>query len=133
MVITVFSLLVSVIQGFESVPVEIAELTEVYAASFRRRFRMSLLPGAVASILQGLRVAAPLAVLGALLAEWLDGFDGIGSLMITASADQDIDLEMAACLVAVVLSLLSFALVELATALVARRGYRIDQMSVGRR
>ncbi len=78
----------------------------------------------MASLLQGLRTAAPLAVLGALLAEWLDGFPGIGSLMITANADQEVQLLMAACLTAVLLSLVAYALVELSTLWAARRGYR---------
>lgn len=132
-VITVFSLLVSATQGFESVPTEIGELTGLYAAPFHRRLRLALLPSAVASLLQGLRLAAPLAVLGALLAEWLDGFHGIGSLMITANADQDAQLLMAACLVAVVLSLLTYALVELASLLAARRGFRVDELTAGAR
>jgi ABC-type nitrate/sulfonate/bicarbonate transport system permease component len=131
MVITVFTLLISTIQGFSSVAPEINELSDLYATSFRRRFRIALLPGATASLLQGLRIAAPLAVLGALLAEWLDGFGGIGSLMITASADQEIQLLMAACLMAVVLSLVSFALVEVMSALAERRGFRVDQMAMG--
>ncbi|MCU1489100.1 MAG: transporter permease [Acidimicrobiaceae bacterium] len=133
MVITVFSLLVSVTQGFEAVPHEVTELTELYATPFARRFRLALLPAALASLLQGLRVAGPLAVLGALLAEWLDGFGGIGSLMITANADQEVQLLIAACLAAVVLSLLAYALVEVATALAARRGYRVYQIQMGNR
>jgi ABC-type nitrate/sulfonate/bicarbonate transport system permease component len=128
MVITVFSLLVSTIQGFETVPPEIAELSDLYASPFARRLRIALLPASVASILQGLRLAAPLAVLGALLAEWLDGFPGVGSLMVLAQADQEAQLLMAACITAVVLSLAAFALVELATALAGRRGYRVDEL-----
>jgi len=133
MVITVFTLLVSVLQGFEAIPSEITELSDLYATPFRRRLSTTLVPGAMANLLQGLRVAAPLAVLGALLAEWLDGFAGIGSLMITANADQDIQLLMAACLTAVVLSLVAYGLVEVATAVAERRGYRVDQMAIGGR
>jgi ABC-type nitrate/sulfonate/bicarbonate transport system permease component len=131
MVITVFSLLISTIQGFESIPPEISELSDLYATPFLRRFRIALWPSATASLLQGLRVAAPLAVLGSLLAEWLDGFAGVGSLMITASADQEVQLLMAASLTAVVLSLLGYALVEVATVFAARRGYRVDQIVLG--
>jgi ABC-type nitrate/sulfonate/bicarbonate transport system permease component len=127
MVITVFSLLVSTIQGFESVPAEIAELGHLYASPLARRLRIALLPASVASILQGLRLTAPLAVLGSLLAEWLDGFHGLGSLMILAQADQDPQVLMATCITAVVLSLAAFALVELVTSLAGRRGYRVDE------
>jgi len=133
MVITVFSLLIAVTQGFDSVPAEVKELSELYATPLRRRLRVTLLPGAVASLLQGLRTTAPLAVLGSLLAEWLDGFPGIGSLMITANADQEVELLMAACLTAVVLSLVAYVLVEAATSLAARRGYQVDQMAIGAR
>jgi ABC-type nitrate/sulfonate/bicarbonate transport system permease component len=130
-VITVFALLVAITQGFESVPVEINELGDLYATPFRRRLRVTLLPAAAASLLLGLRVAAPLAVLGALLAEWLDGFNGVGELMITANADQEVQLLMAACVTAVALSLGAFAMVELATVLAARRGFLVDNLGVG--
>jgi ABC-type nitrate/sulfonate/bicarbonate transport system permease component len=133
MVITVFSLLISVVQGFESLPPEINELSELYATPLLRRLRITLLPGALASLLQGLRTTAPLAVLGALLAEWLDGFPGIGSLMITAQADQEVQLLMAACLTAVLLSLVAYVLVEVSGAWAARRGYRTDEMAIGSR
>lgn len=133
MVITVFSLLISVVQGFDSVPAEITELSELYATPLLRRLRTTLLPGAMASLLQGLRTAAPLAVLGALLAEWLDGFPGIGSLMITANADQEVQLLMAACVTAVLLSLVAYTLVELSTIWAAGRGYRVDEMAIGPR
>jgi ABC-type nitrate/sulfonate/bicarbonate transport system permease component len=131
MVITVFSLLISTIQGFETIPAEISELSDLYAAPFTRRFRLALLPSATASLLQGLRVAAPLAVLGSLLAEWLDGFAGVGSLMITANADQEVQLLMAASLTAVALSLFGYAVVEVATVVAARRGYQVDQIGHG--
>jgi ABC-type nitrate/sulfonate/bicarbonate transport system permease component len=65
------------------------------------------------------------------LAEWLDGFNGVGTLMITASADQEIQLLMAACLTAVLISLLGFTLVEVAAIIAARRGYRVDQITLG--
>jgi ABC-type nitrate/sulfonate/bicarbonate transport system permease component len=130
MVITVFSLLVSMIQGFESIPSEITELGDLYATPFLRRLKVAFLPGAVANLLLGLRIAAPLAVLAALIAEWLDGFQGIGSLMVSAYFDQETSLLMAACATAVLLSLLAYAGVELASALGARRGYRVDDIVI---
>jgi ABC-type nitrate/sulfonate/bicarbonate transport system permease component len=133
MVITVFSLLISLVQGFGSVPPEVNELAELYSAPLSRRLRFTLLPGSMASVLQGLRSTAPLAVLGALLAEWLDGFPGIGTLMITANADQEVRVLMAACLTAVLLSLVAYALVEFSTLWAAGRGYRVDEMAIGAR
>jgi ABC-type nitrate/sulfonate/bicarbonate transport system permease component len=133
MVITVFSLLISLVQGFSTVPAEVGELAELYSAPLGRRLRFTLLPASMASLLQGLRATAPLAVLGALLAEWLDGFPGIGTLMITANADQEVQLLMAACLTAVLLSLVAYALVEMSTLWAAGRGYRVDEMTTGPR
>src|SRR5579863_5596869 len=133
MVITVFSLLISLVQGFGSVPPEVNELAELYSAPLSRRLRFTLLPGSMASVLQGLRSTAPLAVLGALLAEWLDGFPGIGTLMITANADQEVRVLMAACLTAVLLSLVAYALVEFSTLWAATRGFRVDEMAIGAR
>lgn len=128
MVITVFSLLIAVVQGFESVPSEISEMSALYRTPWHRRLRYTQLPVTVGHLLQGMRVAAPLAVLGSLLAEWLDGFPGVGTLMIRAGADQETDLLMAAGATAVVLSLLAYAVVEVAAHLGARAGYRVDEL-----
>jgi ABC-type nitrate/sulfonate/bicarbonate transport system permease component len=130
-VITVFSLLVSVVQGLRSLPGELAELSDVYGTPFLRRVRTTLLPAAVGSLVQGFRVAAPLAVLGALLAEWLTGRAGVGSLMLTASAQLDIKLLWADCATAVLLSLLAYAAVSLIAWAGARRGYGVDALGLG--
>lgn len=131
MVITVFSLVVAAVQGLGSVAPEIRELGDIYATPFARRVRIALLPASTASLLQGLRVAAPLAVLGSLLAEWLDGFPGVGTLMITANADQEVELLMAASIAAVVLSLLGYVAVEVLVALAGRQGFRVDEIELG--
>ncbi len=54
------------------------------AASPLQRFRLLALPNALPYVFVGLKVAAPLAVLGALVAEWTGAEWGLGVFMINA-------------------------------------------------
>jgi ABC-type nitrate/sulfonate/bicarbonate transport system permease component len=63
----------------------------VLAASPWQRFRMLALPNALPYLFIGLKIAAPLAVLGALVAEWTGAEWGLGVFMINAMFGLRID------------------------------------------
>ena len=66
-----FPLLNATVQGLKSVDRNAADLFHLLGASPLQRWRKLALPSALASILPGLKIAAPLAILGALVAEWI--------------------------------------------------------------
>ncbi|SNQ50368.1 ABC transporter permease [Frankia canadensis] len=124
-VVTVFTLLIAALDGFAAVPAEVSELQDLYATSFSCRLRLGALPSAVGSLLVGLRVAAPMAVLAALLAEWLSGLGGVGELMTSALANRDTDLLWATSVVAALLGLAAYGLPSLLVAWAAHLGYAV--------
>ena len=79
-----FPLLVGAIQGLKAVDRGGAELFHVLSASPWQRFRKLALPSALPFIFSGLKIAAPLAILGALIAEWAGADRGLGVMMIYA-------------------------------------------------
>lgn len=83
-IICLFPMLVSVIQGLRTQPRNMQELFTVLAATKLQRFRLLALPNALPVIFVGLKIAAPLAVLGALVAEWTGAEWGLGVFMINA-------------------------------------------------
>ncbi|ONH32662.1 hypothetical protein BL253_04665 [Pseudofrankia asymbiotica] len=130
-VVTVFTLLIAALDGMESLPAEVRELQDLYATPFARRLRTGLLPNAVGSLLVGLRVAAPMAVLAALLAEWLSGLEGVGELMTTSLANRDSELLWATSAVAALLGLVAYALPSGLVALADRFGFAVAPTASG--
>jgi ABC-type nitrate/sulfonate/bicarbonate transport system permease component len=122
MVVATFPLLIAILRGQRALPHELHELFGLYDSSFSNRVRRGLAPAAVGSILVGLRTAAPFAVLGALLAEWLTGIGGLGTLMVTAATNRMIPLLWGAALVTAVFGLVVYGLVGLAERWSRHRG-----------
>ena len=71
-------------------------------------------PQALPQFFAGLKIAASYAVVGAVVAEWLGGFNGLGVMMTRMQKAYAFDAMFAIILVIVVISLLLLALVEFA-------------------
>jgi len=85
-------------------------LATAFGASPWRRFVWVILPGALPGWTVGLRLAAPPAILSAMVAEFLIGTAGLGYLLRSAAAELRTDRAFATSLIATVLSIASFAL-----------------------
>jgi ABC-type nitrate/sulfonate/bicarbonate transport system permease component len=79
-----FPLLIGMTRGFRAVERNADELFHVLAASRWQRLRKLALPSALPFIFAGFKIAAPLAVLGTLIAEWMGAERGVGIMMIYA-------------------------------------------------
>lgn len=89
---------------------------DVFTALGSRRIRrlVSLqLPASLPGLADGLRLAAPAAVLGAVLGEWFGAPRGLGVLIVSAMQNFQIELLWAAALLAAVVSMLSFGALTL--------------------
>ena len=78
-------------------------------------------PAAVPGLADGLKVAAPLALLGAILGEWFGAEAGIGPLLVSAMQNYQIELLWSAALLAAAASILLYALMTLLQRVAAER------------
>jgi NitT/TauT family transport system permease protein len=85
-----FPLLMGMARGFRAVERNQDELFHVLAASRFDRLVKLALPSALPYIFSGFKIAAPLAVLGTLIAEWMGAERGIGIMMIYAMFSFDV-------------------------------------------
>ncbi|MDY7100353.1 MAG: ABC transporter permease subunit [Actinomycetota bacterium] len=85
-IVTFFPSLVNLVDGLRSAPAPAFDLAHAYGASRLRSLLTIRVPYAVPSLFASARIAAPLAILGAILAEWLATGTGIGNRMILAGA-----------------------------------------------
>jgi NitT/TauT family transport system permease protein len=106
-----FPIVLSTATGLTSTPADLAELARSLGASRWDVFRKVRLPAAVPQILVGLKVAMPLAAIGAVIGEFQAGEKGLGYLIVQAAGVGDSATVWAAImLIALVSILLYFAL-----------------------
>jgi ABC-type nitrate/sulfonate/bicarbonate transport system permease component len=86
-----------------------------------RRFLSLQLPASIPGLLDGLRMAAPAALLGAVLGEWFGAPRGLGVLIVSAMQNYQIDLLWAAALLTALVSMVAFGLLSLAARASAKR------------
>lgn len=110
---TFFPITVSLAQGFRSVDSDAIDLMRVMGASWWQTFWLVKVPAAAGSFFGGLRISATYAVVGAVVAEWLGGFEGLGVYMTRVRKSYSYDQMFAAILVISALSLVLMGAVGL--------------------
>lgn len=119
-IVSVFPVIANTLAGLLSVDPALRDLFRLYGASRRARLLKLELPWALPDVLTGLRVAAGLAVIGAIVGEFVGG-GGLGVVVLEAMRQQRTDLVFAAILHASLLGLALFAAVSGASRLLLRR------------
>ncbi len=85
MSIAFFPIVINTMTGFKEVDRGLADVFRSVAATERQMLLRLRLPYAVPYIFAGLRIATTLAVLGAIVAEWLAASNGLGYLVLSGS------------------------------------------------
>lgn len=78
---TFFPITISLLDGFRSVDPDSINLIRSMGGGNFRIFRHIKLPGAMEQFFSGLKVSASYSVVGAVISEWLGGFEGLGVYM----------------------------------------------------
>jgi sulfonate transport system permease protein len=120
-IVTFFPTLVNVVNGLRSAPYESILLMRAYNASawttlFKVRF-----PSALPSLFSSARIAAPGAMLGAVLAEWLLTGQGLGFLMLEDSTTSEFAQLWAGVVLITMVSVIIYAVVSVIEVPVLRR------------
>ncbi|WP_291632549.1 ABC transporter permease [Clostridium sp.] len=108
-----FPILVSLIDGLESVDMDMINLLKTMGASKFQIFTMVKLPSSTVNFFSGLRIAATYSIMGAIIGEWLGGDKGLGVYMIRAKNSYALDKVFAVIIIIVVLSMALFGLLYL--------------------
>lgn len=127
-IVSVFPVIANTLAGLLSVDPALRDLFRLYGASGWARLWKLSLPWALPNLLTGLRVAAGLAVIGAIVGEFVGG-GGLGVVVLEAMRQQRTDLVFAAVLHAAALGLALFAAVNLASRLSLRRWHSQEKES----
>jgi ABC-type nitrate/sulfonate/bicarbonate transport system permease component len=112
-IVSFFPIMVNAMRGFTATPKSAMELMHVLGAGWFVTFAKVRLPFSVPYIFTGLRSAATSAMLSAMLAEWLSGAPGLGTLILDASSYRKSGLLWAGVVVSMVVAFLIFTLTTL--------------------
>jgi len=102
--ITFFPMLVNAVTGLRSVDPAAHDFMRTLNATPLQLFRRLRLPASLPYVLAALRISVPLALIGAVVAEWMAGDGGIGQVVLIANADFDTPALFAAVLVLALLA-----------------------------
>ena len=80
-IITFFPITVSLLEGFSSADPDALNLLKAMGASRLQCFRHIKMPSALGPFFSGLKISASYSVVGAVVAEWLGGYEGLGVYM----------------------------------------------------
>ena len=118
-IVSLFPVVANTLTGLLSTEQPLRDMFRLYEAGPVATLFKLRLPAALPSILTGLRVAAGLAVVGAIVGEFIGG-GGLGAVVDVARTQQRVDKVFAAVLLASLLGLALFALLNLVSWLALR-------------
>jgi NitT/TauT family transport system permease protein len=107
-IIALFPMVVSTATGLKSTPVELAELSSAMGASFWKQLRDIRLPNAVPYIFAGAKISMTLAVVGAVVGEFVAAERGLGYLIYTSTAYFHVSIAFGAMIVLSIIGLVLF-------------------------
>ena len=108
--VTFFPAYVMIAQGLAQVPRAALELPRAYGATAWRELRLVAIPAAAPWALAAVRLTAPRALLGVMIAEWLATGRGLGNLLNQSRGYMDFSMIWAVALVSVLLSVAFYQL-----------------------
>jgi NitT/TauT family transport system permease protein len=108
-----FPIVISTLGGLANVPANLEEHFRALGASRWTTFVRLEAPAALPSFVDGCKVAMPLAVIGAIVGEFVGSNDGLGNLIMLSTGSSRTALTFAALLAVTVLSLGFFFVIEL--------------------
>lgn len=110
---TFFPITVGLLDGYKSVDKDSIDLMRAMGASKAQIFFHVKLPAALPQFFSGLKISASYAVVGAVISEWLGGFEGLGVYMTRVSKAYAFDKMFAVIIFIVIISLLLMFTVNL--------------------
>ncbi len=130
-IVAVFPVIANTLTGLRSTDPALRDLFRLYGAGAPATLLKLKFPSAIPNIVTGLRIASGLAVIGAIVGEFVAGFSegnaGLGITVLSAYRQWRTDVLFAAVLIASLLGLLLFGLVHAIGHLLLRRWHASEQ------
>lgn len=124
--IAFFPIVINTMAGFKEVDAGLMDVFRSVDAGSRQMFWRLRVPFALPYIFAGLRIASTLAVLGAIVAEWLAASNGLGYLVLSGSFNFNTARSFAAIIMLAVIGSTFFSAMSLVERLVSWKSRSVD-------
>lgn len=111
-IVTFFPIAVGLLDGFKEADLDAIRLMQAMGASRLQIFYHIKLPGGLSHLFAGIRISVSYAVVGAVISEWLGGFQGLGVYMTRVKKSFSYDKMFAVIFLITALSLLLMKAVD---------------------
>jgi len=108
-----FPIVVATAAGLETIPAELLDMSRVLKASTMQVFLGIRLPWALPHIFSGMKVAISLALIGAIIGEFVGSDTGLGYVIVAASGSMNTGLMFGAIVILALMGIVLFELIEL--------------------
>jgi NitT/TauT family transport system permease protein len=125
-IVSIFPVIANTLNGFQSTDPALLDLFTLYGASQKDRLFKLKLPSALPQILTGARISSGLAVIGAIVGEFIGG-GGLGGVVDEARTQQRIDQVFAAVLLASILGLVFFWSINILSRILLKNWHASEQ------
>ncbi len=115
---TFFPITIGLLDGYRSADPDAISLLRSMGAGRMQIFRYIKLPSSLDHFFSGLKISASYAIVGAVIAEWLGGFEGLGVYMTRVRKAYSFDKMFAVVILIIILSLILMCIVSLIRRLV---------------
>lgn len=107
-----FPITIGLLDGFKSVDEDMIKLMKTMGASKFQIFKYIKLPNSIGYFFSGLRISVSYSIIGAVVAEWLGGFDGLGVYMTRVRKSYSFDKMFAVIFIISIMSIILMSLVK---------------------
>lgn len=111
LLIAFFPIIITTVQGMRLVPPELLDMAHALGSGRWRLFWKVRVPQALPIVLSGWKIAITLALVGAIVGEYIGAKSGLGYIIVQANADQNVTLMFAAVVLASIMGMVLFGLV----------------------
>jgi len=115
-IVVLFPALVNIVLGLRSASPMVLDLIRVNGGGHLKAMLLVRLPAALPSLFASVRISVPGAIVGAMLAEWLSGFTGLGGILSEYKGRGNFGGVWAIVVVSVVTSIVGYAVAAVAEA-----------------
>lgn len=120
-IVAFFPIMVSFWDGIARINLSMKDAFRLYGATKTQTFFVLMLPAAIPDLISGVKIASTLAVVGAIIAEFVGSNAGLGYVIKTGSYYLDMDMVYAAIICTALVSLSMFGIVAYIERIAERR------------
>lgn len=124
-----FPIVVNMVDGLKNIDDDMVSMIRTFGASKRQIFWKIQIPSSIPNLFSGIKIAAAVSVIGAVIGEWVGSSQGLGYLMTRSIPQFETERVFASIFILALMGIMLFFLVFLAERILLNNYYKSNQSS----